>query len=120
MLQDQLRGRVDSWGIKWYLSVFLRKGLVLYPRKTMVVHEGWDEKATHAKKHGGDSPDTFDPTFRVETLPSQHMSAENVAAVSAFFRGRSKRSKTEGKAVRGDVALLNRFKRIAAGFWRRP
>ncbi|MEO3431125.1 hypothetical protein AAFN88_19880 [Pelagibius sp. CAU 1746] len=120
MLRDQLNGRVDSWAIKWYLSVFLARGLVLYPRKTMVLHEGWDEKATHAKQHGGDVPDRLDPTFSVKSFPPPHMAAENVAAVSGFFAKRSERAKVECRVARSGAALINRFKGIAAGFRRQP
>jgi hypothetical protein len=46
MLQQQLAGGVDSWGIKWYLSVFLRGGLSLFPTQTLVAHE-FDGTGTH-------------------------------------------------------------------------
>lgn len=118
MLQDQLKGRVDSWAIKWYLSVFLRKGLVLYPRKNMVVHEGWDEKATHAKKDGGDSPDSYDPMFRVETFPMPQLAAQNVGAVVAFFRMRCARAKIDARKVRHVGGLMDHIKRVASGIRR--
>ena len=31
MLQDQLRGRIDTWDIQWYLATFLQEGLTLFP-----------------------------------------------------------------------------------------
>jgi hypothetical protein len=46
MLNQQLAGGVDSWGIKWYLSVFLRGGLGVFPTQTLVAHE-FDGTGTH-------------------------------------------------------------------------
>lgn len=42
MLTMQMQGKVDSWAIRWYLSVFLRDGLVLYPQKSLVANIGFD------------------------------------------------------------------------------
>ena len=47
MLQDQRAGRIDSWGVRWLLSVFLREGLVLYPPTTLVQNIGVDGSGTH-------------------------------------------------------------------------
>jgi hypothetical protein len=47
MLQDQRAGRIDSWGVRWLLSVFLRDGLVLYPPLTLVQNIGVDGSGTH-------------------------------------------------------------------------
>jgi hypothetical protein len=47
MLEQQGRGLVDSWAIRWYLSVFLRQGLVLYPVRSLVHNAGFDAGRTH-------------------------------------------------------------------------
>jgi hypothetical protein len=47
MLQHQLAGQVDSWAIRWYLSVYLRSGLTLFPRASLVENIGFDGSGTH-------------------------------------------------------------------------
>ena len=47
MLDAQAAGKIDSWAIRWYLSVFLRGGLVLYPARTLVRNLGFDDSGTH-------------------------------------------------------------------------
>lgn len=42
MLKSQQDGKTNSWAIRWYLSVFLNKGLALYPKRTMVQNVGFD------------------------------------------------------------------------------
>lgn len=48
MLRAQLDGRIDSWGIRWYGSVFLRDGLVLYPSRSLVANIGFDGTGVHS------------------------------------------------------------------------
>jgi len=40
-------GKINSWAIRWYLSVFNQNGLVLYPRHSMVQNIGTDGSGTH-------------------------------------------------------------------------
>lgn len=47
LLKRQLDGRVSSWGILWYLTVFSNRGLVLYPPRSLVANHGFDGSGTH-------------------------------------------------------------------------
>jgi hypothetical protein len=47
MLEDARAGRTDSWGIRWHLSVFMREGLVVYPRNSLVQNVGADGSGVH-------------------------------------------------------------------------
>lgn len=42
MLQKYLSGRAQSWAIRWHLTVFMHKGLVLFPSETLVENIGFD------------------------------------------------------------------------------
>jgi hypothetical protein len=46
MLAHHMSMRVPAWDIRWYYSVFAREGLVLFPPRTLVVHE-YDGTGTH-------------------------------------------------------------------------
>jgi GT2 family glycosyltransferase len=52
MLESQLRGEIDSWAIRWWLSVFSRNGLVLYPRQSLIENIGFDGSGTHGDNRG--------------------------------------------------------------------
>ncbi|TYR37743.1 glycosyltransferase [Sphingobacterium phlebotomi] len=41
-------GKINSWAIRWYLSVFNQHGLVLYPRQSMIQNIGTDGSGTHS------------------------------------------------------------------------
>jgi ubiquinone/menaquinone biosynthesis C-methylase UbiE len=47
MLERQQRGEVDSWAIRWYLSIFMRNGLNVFPGRTLVKNTGFDGSGTH-------------------------------------------------------------------------
>jgi hypothetical protein len=45
---DMLNNR-NSWGIRWYYSVFRRNGLGLFPTRSLCYNIGFGENATHTK-----------------------------------------------------------------------
>jgi len=70
MLQAQLRNEVNSWAIRWYLSVFLKQGLVLYPRVSLVENLGFDGSGVNCVASGfADTP--LDDNFSVKIFPTR-------------------------------------------------
>lgn len=51
MACQQRTGQIDSWGVRWQLSLFAASGLVLYPRTTLVTNIGVDASGTHGAGH---------------------------------------------------------------------
>ncbi|EKD32407.1 MAG: Sugar transferase [uncultured bacterium] len=49
MLKDQIKGKNDSWAIRWHLSAFLKDKLTLYPGKSFVKNIGCDNSGQHSK-----------------------------------------------------------------------
>jgi hypothetical protein len=47
MLQNQARGRIDSWAIRWYASTLLRGGLAICPNVSLVSNHGFDSSGVH-------------------------------------------------------------------------
>jgi hypothetical protein len=41
-LERNVRGELHTWAVKWYASIFLNKGLCLYPRKPLLLNCGFD------------------------------------------------------------------------------
>lgn len=50
MLDDQLKGRIDSWAVRWVINQFLNKSETVYPRLSLVQNIGFDDLGTHTKK----------------------------------------------------------------------
>lgn len=49
MAHLQLNGKVNSWAIFWYMSIFKYKGLTLFPAERLVRNIGYDGSGTHCK-----------------------------------------------------------------------
>lgn len=71
MLEAQFEGKVDSWAIRWYLTVFLKHGLTLYPRRTLVSNTGFDGSGTHGATYNADANLLFDTSIRRFPQPIQ-------------------------------------------------
>ena len=48
MLSDQIKGRNDSWAIRWHASAFLANKFTLYPGVSFVSNIGFDKSGTHS------------------------------------------------------------------------
>lgn len=50
MMENDRTGKVDSWAIRWYLSVFMRGGLTLFPKRSLIRNIGLDGSGEHCGK----------------------------------------------------------------------
>jgi hypothetical protein len=84
MLNRQKEGKVDSWAIRWYLSVFLADGLVLFPKQTLVMNEGFDGSGSNCK-----NPQLRSEVLRVdaiEQMPVVQLHEHAFASVKRYLR----------------------------------
>ncbi len=49
MLERHRQGRIQSWAIRWYLSVFLAGGLAVYPARSLVENRGYGAAGTNTR-----------------------------------------------------------------------
>jgi hypothetical protein len=47
MLKQQIKGKNNSWAIRWYMSAFLKDMLTLHPGKSYIQNIGNDNSGTH-------------------------------------------------------------------------
>ena len=81
MLEAQIAGKIDSWAIRWNLTVFLNKGFVLFPKASLVSNHGFDGSGVHC---GNDESDAVTLNFfEVEKLP-QHIKVEEQYKIKVF------------------------------------
>lgn len=48
-LQMNAEGRLNTWAVLWYASIFLANGLTLHPRSSLVRNTGHDGSGTHSR-----------------------------------------------------------------------
>jgi hypothetical protein len=86
MVESQMNGQIDSWGIRWYLSTFLFGGLTLHPTHSLVRHMGFDEYGTHC----GSDVGVYSTEISEERVTSFPKSVEEnqraTQAIIAYFK----------------------------------
>lgn len=74
MLKDQVAGENDSWAVRFYVSMYLNKGVFLYPNVSLLTNIGFDGTGVHcsldaSKNHNGNLEKNVNITIRkVEVL----------------------------------------------------
>lgn len=74
MLQEQIDGKNDSWGIRWHASAFLRNQFTLYPGRQLVVNIGLDGSGTHCTT-------PFSSDFKQDELYQHPVEIEGVPVI---------------------------------------
>ena len=106
MLESQLKGKTDSWAIRWYLSVFLLGGLILYPKKTLVRNLGFDGSGVNCVA-SSITESVIEQDFRVGSMPQQIGVSEHYASVLRCLPKPRLNVKT----------ILNRLRKSIKVFW---
>jgi hypothetical protein len=77
LLEDQVNGRVNSWAIRWYASLFLKGYVHLYPNKSLVINNGLDGNGTHGEKEWFVQTLANEEFQLVNPLPTVNLKARN-------------------------------------------
>ncbi|MFC1586124.1 glycosyltransferase [Fibrobacterota bacterium] len=80
MLKNQVKGKNDSWAVRWYASAFLAQKLILYPPQSLVHHIGSDSSGTNCGENSYLSTALSDRKLSAETQEAK----ENVLARREF------------------------------------
>jgi hypothetical protein len=82
MLSDQIKGKNNSWAIRWQASAFIKNKLTLYPKRSMAMNIGNDGSGIHCNVS-----DEFDVLLSREPIPVKSIPLEvNKMARESFIR----------------------------------
>lgn len=59
LLEQQVAGKIDSWAIRWYASLFLLGKISLFPYRPFVANIGFDGSGRHCGRFDAGAVDTF-------------------------------------------------------------
>jgi hypothetical protein len=107
-LHRQHVGRADSWYIRWYLSIFMNDGLVLYPRHSHVQNQGFDGSGVHCGVGGSpyDTPGEL-PRQPGSRFPPPAICAPSLHRVRAFL---TQQNRWHRRALRRAHALFHAWR----------
>jgi hypothetical protein len=86
MLSNQIKGKNNSWAVRWHASCFLADMVTLYPGRSLVNNIGVDGSGTHCAPTDDFSQMLVDAQVTVERLVPREDAV--AAAVFAKFLGR--------------------------------
>lgn len=86
MLSNQIKGKNNSWAIRWHASTFLDGMLTLYPAHSLVANFGFDSSGVHCSDVDYYATTIRDAPVSVRSIPiEEHHGARR--SVVNFFRG---------------------------------
>jgi len=104
MLERQQRGEIDSWAIRWYLSIFMRSGLSVFPGRTLVRNTGFDGSGTHGSAaFAGEDVSTRDGELE---LPEPVLDRDAQHRVESYLAAQTSRD-TKARVKRIATQLAN-------------
>ena len=89
MLEDQMKGRINSWAIRWCYNQFKQSKYTIYPVKSLVSNIGLDFSGTHSsnnKKYKSDLYD-FKPKLVDDISPDEKIMREFKQFYDLSFKG---------------------------------
>lgn len=97
MLRRQIKGKNNSWAIRWNASLFLKDILSLNVGKSLVQNEGFDGSGTNCGGGG-----LYASELYMERLPVKKIShiEENIQARNAYVRYYARTNSFMAKAIR--------------------
>ena len=109
MLESQMvKKSIDSWAIRWWWSVFLKKGLILFPDYTLIRNIGFDIDATHTKSSNQDVIN-FDLNYSISDYPEKIL-IDNIRYSEVSNRSRQKENSENSNQNKFNP--LSRLKKI--------
>ena len=105
MLKNQIKGKNNSWAIRWYASAFLKGKLTLYPGRSMVLNIGTDNSGAHCSTTTVFAGEVADSPITIEPISVE----ENVCARQQIIKfHRAARSLTPIRVLRKLADMVQR------------
>lgn len=99
--QMNLKGKINTWFIFWYISVLKNNGLALYPHKSVIKNIGLDATGTHKTK-----TDVYD--LNVSAVPIQVLRIEENEKLSTVDSYKKYFRAIRSNLVRRWLSVLNK------------
>ena len=88
ILRDQMDGKINSWGIHWYASVFLAGKLHLYPPQSLIKNIGRDGSGTHKEFFTAQEPDVYNRPIHLSKIDIEESECARHLLINYFHKER--------------------------------
>jgi hypothetical protein len=102
MLRNQIKGRNDSWAVRWHASNFLLQTLTLYPGKSLVNNIGNDGSGTHSSATRAFDHALSNVQIEMQRIPLEESEVARQAFI-AYFKAEHSYARRIGRRLSGLV-----------------
>jgi hypothetical protein len=88
LLRDQIRGKNNSWAIRWHAAMFLADRLQLFPGRSLVSNIGFDGSGTHSGESNAYDVELDEIPVRVKRIALQENEQARAALIEYHRRTR--------------------------------
>lgn len=85
MLENQIKGKNNSWAIRWHASAFLNNQFSLFPKRSLVDNIGFDNTGTHCEANDHFRVNVYRHAIKVEPIPIVECYGAR-EAIKSFYR----------------------------------
>ena len=88
MLIKQMESdRIDSWSIRWWWAIFKKKGITLFPDKSLVKNIGFGIEGTHTQGNDPFILNDFDRNYFINNFPdTTHINTKHLQEITKYLR----------------------------------
>lgn len=104
ILRDQIRGKNDSWAIRWYASAYLKNRLTLYPGESLVKNVGLDGSGRHCNVNDSFDGSICNKPISIKNIPIEEHALARRQIIKYF------QTVKQGVMKRSFKKILNYFK----------
>ena len=85
MLKDQIKGKNDSWAIRWLATAFIHNKLTLYPGRSLIQNIGHDNTGSHSMRLNCFDVELTREPINIQEIPEEENTYVH-GAVAKFYR----------------------------------
>lgn len=85
ILKDQIKGKNDSWAVRWLATAFINNKLTLYPGKSLIQNIGHDNTGTHCMEVDFYDVELAEEPINIKTIPIEENTVV-LEGIAKFYR----------------------------------
>lgn len=89
-LKQMESDKVNSWGIRFYWNAFKQNALILFPDRSLILNNGWDNSGRHKDNYGVFPINNWEDNYKIFNFPDSLFQNKNhIKLISKYLKRRT-------------------------------
>ncbi|MDP4201574.1 MAG: glycosyltransferase [Bacteroidota bacterium] len=89
-IQQMESQKISSWGIRFYWNAFKNDALILFPDKSLILNNGWDNSGRHNDNYNVFPINNWDDIYQIRSFPKEiGLNLNYVDLISKYLKKRT-------------------------------